>query len=48
MTTPEPPPLPRCTCPYQQDYHEDDCPHYLELLARIRAHQQRKIPKEPY
>lgn len=29
-------PLPRCTCPYWQDYHNDDCPHYVELLARQR------------
>lgn len=30
-------PLPRCECPYWQDYHNDDCPHYTELLARRRT-----------
>jgi hypothetical protein len=29
--------LPFCPCPWQQDYHDDDCPHYLEILARRRA-----------
>jgi len=35
-------PLPRCTCPYTQDYHDDNCPQYLELLVRARAYAQRK------
>lgn len=30
-------PLPRCDCPYWQDYHNDECPHYVELLARRQA-----------
>lgn len=33
-------PLPRCTCPYWQDYHHDDCPHYTELLVRRRARER--------
>lgn len=33
-------PLPRCICHPTQDYHDDNCPHYLELLARMRAHRK--------
>lgn len=33
-------PLPLCTCHHAQDHHDDDCPWYLELLARMRAYRK--------
>lgn len=41
----DPEPLPFCPCPPRQAYHDDECPHYLELLARMRKWREEHEPR---
>lgn len=33
--------LPRCTCHWAAEVHDDTCPYYIELLVRQRLYRLR-------